>query len=318
MACVGEAFAPSAPEKGFYTSLAAGRTVHAYLVAGAEGSGKRAFAIEAARALLCENRRRDGSPCGACGPCTRAAAGVHPDLMIVSPVKAGIGVDEIRALLARLAITAYEGGNRVAIIENADKMTAQAQNALLKALEEPSPGIIFFLLATDSSQILPTVISRVRLMRMMPDADIAQRLMELGAGDDYAREISVLSGGALMRAKELYASPACLKGREKALSVLRLRGIADVPAAWQTLKDDKDIAQDILLWLECASADALRAQSGLGASIKIGGELSRFTFARLRSIMEEIVLVRKKLGSNVPWSVAVEPLLFMIAEGENE
>ena len=311
---------PLGPLEEFCGSLAANRAVHAYLVIGARGSGKHRFATEAARSVLCRDRTRDGQYCGVCGVCARTAAGSHPDWFDVRlpDKKASIGVEEIRGALEKLAVSAYEGGARVVIVHDAEKMTTQAQNALLKSLEEPGAEVTWFLLASDASLILSTILSRCRQVRILPSLGAADALASMGADDAYAREIDALSEGAMERARELYQSASFRQAREKALTMLSVRGGGRVPALWQSIKEDKDLAQEILLWLEGIAADGLRVSCGLQAKMVVTEKINDFTFSQWQGIINEIMQIRKKLGSNVPWNVAAEPLLWKIAEGESE
>lgn len=309
---------PSDPVKAFCDTLSKGRAVHAYLAAGPAGSGKRAFAREAARALLCKNRGPGGMYCGVCDACVRTGAGSHPDLIeLALPAKrASIGVDDIREALAKLAVVAYEGGGRAVIVDNADKLTPQAQNALLKSLEEPRGDLTWFLLTADPAVILPTVRSRCRQVVMPRAEGLAGELAAQGASREYAGEIAFLSGGAAGRARELYASEAFFACRAKAAAILSAGSAADVPDVWQSIRGEKEAAADILLWLEGFASDGLRAACGLPR--QMGNPCAHFTFARWKGIIDEIMLIRKKLGSNVPWATAVEPILWKIVEGETK
>ena len=123
-------------------SVQAGRIVHALLFTGPRGTGKHTAANLFAQAIFCTGADR---PCGACPACRRVLAGVHPDLHRVVPdEKNAIRVDAIRDLVDELSMRPYEGGYHVAIIDRADRMNANAQNALLKTLENPVGDVMFF------------------------------------------------------------------------------------------------------------------------------------------------------------------------------
>ena len=126
-------------------SVQAGRIVHALLFTGPHGSGKRTMARLFAQAMLCKGMGE--RPCGVCPACQRFENGTHPDVRVVKPEKKTIGVDEIRDLIDYLALRPYEGGRHIAIIEQADRMTPSAQNALLKTLESPTGDAMFFLVS---------------------------------------------------------------------------------------------------------------------------------------------------------------------------
>ena len=122
-------------------SVQAGRIVHALLFTGPAGTGKRTAANWFAQAMLCTGADK---PCGGCPACKRYLAGSHPDVRVLRPEKNVIKVDDIRDLIEYLSLRPYEGGWHVVIIEQADKMNASAQNALLKTLENPTGDAMFF------------------------------------------------------------------------------------------------------------------------------------------------------------------------------
>ncbi len=146
-----------------------GTASHAYILEGPKGSGKHTAVTLAAAALSCENRT-NGSfplPCGVCPVCGRILKGISADVISVSKEdKASIGVGKIRAIREDLYVTPNDSDKKVYVIEEADLMTPQAQNALLISLEEPPPFVTFFLLTENSEALLDTVKSRSVILRM--------------------------------------------------------------------------------------------------------------------------------------------------------
>jgi DNA polymerase-3 subunit delta' len=147
--------------------LAAGALAHALLLAGPQGLGKRAFAAALQATLLCRDRRPDGEACGRCRDCLLLAAGTHPDAARVTleprddgKLRTEILVEQARALSEYLAMTPMRGGHQVAIIDPADRLNANAANALLKTMEEPAPGRFLLLVADQPSRLPATVRSR--------------------------------------------------------------------------------------------------------------------------------------------------------------
>jgi DNA polymerase-3 subunit delta' len=143
------------------------------IFAGPPGAGKRETAIALAQSLNCTNPQtpnpesRISNPdlsvdaCGRCAACSRIARGVHPDVLVLEPGDTGlIRVDQVRDVIERAAYRPFEGKRRVAIIDDADALMPQAQNALLKTLEEPPPSSVFVLITTRPDVLLPTVQSR--------------------------------------------------------------------------------------------------------------------------------------------------------------
>ena len=150
------------------------RWPHALLLTGQRGIGKRALALELARALLCESPRAGGGACGECASCRYVAAGQHPDLRVVEPVTVDddgvatpvewITVDPIRALIDWAQLTSHRRVAKVAVIEPAERMNAAAANALLKTLEEPPPSTYLILVSAAPGRLPATVRSRCRRM----------------------------------------------------------------------------------------------------------------------------------------------------------
>lgn len=146
---------------------------HAYIIEGEEGSGKKTLAAYFAALAVCSN----GTACGSCPQCKQTISEVNPDITIVSADgKTSIGVDKIREVLGTIAYRAVHGGRRVFIIQDADLLTPQAQNALLKVIEEPPAGVLFLLLCRQRAQMLRTITSRTQTLRLspLPKEELAQ------------------------------------------------------------------------------------------------------------------------------------------------
>ncbi len=147
-----------------------GKLPHALLIDGPEGSGKMTFAKEIAAALNCENAksRVHDIPCGVCSTCKRIRKGGYTDVKVLAKAsdKATIGVEEIREFRTDMYLSATEGSYKVYIIDNAEKMTPAAQNALLIILEEPPKNVVILLLASGTDSILTTIKSRTQYVPM--------------------------------------------------------------------------------------------------------------------------------------------------------
>ena len=188
------------------------RPPHALLLVGPTGVGKMTLAMDLAAGLLCLAAEPADRPCTECAACRKVAHGNHPDLHLFAPEGAGqqIRVAQIQGLAADLALLPLEGRFRVAIIESAHRMNIDAQNALLKTLEEPPARVALILAADDSAGLLPTVVSRCARARLGPVATepITELLAERGLADAArAASLARLASGRPGVAMALAAQP---------------------------------------------------------------------------------------------------------------
>jgi DNA polymerase-3 subunit delta' len=150
-------------------ALALGRLPPSLLLTGPRGVGKRTLAMAVARALLCPNGA-GGDACERCPACHRSGKGLHPDLLVGEPEGATntLKIERIRDLVREIDGRPFEAASRAVLIDDAHCMTEQAQNALLKSLEEPPPTSHVFLITPSPQTLLPTIRSRCQTLRMGP------------------------------------------------------------------------------------------------------------------------------------------------------
>ncbi|MDQ3957370.1 MAG: DNA polymerase III subunit delta' [Actinomycetota bacterium] len=232
--------------------LQKGEVSHAWLLTGPRGAGKRGAAFAMAAALLCE--RGPGAACGECSGCTRALRGRHPDLHHVSPEGPIIPVDVIReAVIPEAARSPFEAVMKVFLVEDADRMNDAAQNALLKTLEEPQPDTVFVLVSDHEEEVLETIRSRCRVVRLDPVP--LQRLVELlmaeGASENEARRAAAFSEGDVEAARAA-AFDETTRGR-----VRTWRGI---PARLRSPLDALDAAAEVLAEAKAAAKEREKQQ----------------------------------------------------------
>lgn len=166
-----------------------GRLAHAYLFVGPEGVGKRLFAFELAKALLCEDPPADSplTACGQCPACLLVDAGTHPDLFqYAKPEDKNVfEIEAVRELCAGFGLKAARGHGKVAIVDDADDLTEQAANSFLKTLEEPPPGSVFILIGTALELQLQTIRSRCQPIRFAPlPSALVKQILERDAEID--------------------------------------------------------------------------------------------------------------------------------------
>lgn len=185
-----------------------GRLPHALLITGIPGIGKRLFAEAFLAALLCEGQGEGA--CGTCRGCRLLAAGSHPDRIAVQPEDEGkaIPVAAVRGLIERLALRPQYGPWQTALIEPAERMNANAANALLKTLEEPNPGTLLILVSARPSQLPATIRSRCQQITLTaPDAEAGRAWLAAQAPDaSDPGALLALCGGAPLAALELAAA----------------------------------------------------------------------------------------------------------------
>jgi DNA polymerase III subunit delta' len=257
-------------------ALARGALHHAYLFGGPVGVGKATAARLLAQAANCEQGGEDA--CGTCGPCRKIAHGAHPDVIELAEeramVKAGrweprggrtpskdVVVDQIRDLVDhRLALKRFEARRRFVVIDPADAMNPQAQNALLKTLEEPPEATTLVLVASSPDALLPTIRSRCARVAFapLPDALLARRLEAAGRTPEQARLAAALAGGSLARA--LAADAGRLAAEEGAVAAAAALDPDDASTWIQFARaqgEDREAARETCQLLEIWLRDAL-------------------------------------------------------------
>lgn len=196
---------------------------HAYILNGEDGSGKKLLANVFAKALECHND--EIKPCGKCISCMQADSGNQPDIKYVLHEKASIGVDDIRDQINNdIGIKPYSSHYKIYIVDDGEKMTEQAQNALLKTLEEPPSYGIIILLVDNINQLLPTILSRCVTLNLKPiSTDLIENyLMEEYKVPDYIAELSAsFSQGNVGKGIKYALSEEFLNMKEEVLHLLR-------------------------------------------------------------------------------------------------
>ncbi|CAN2169599.1 DNA polymerase III subunit delta' [Candidatus Nanopelagicaceae bacterium] len=209
---------------------------HAWVFTGPPGSGRSSAAVAFAQALVCSN-----SGCGSCNECRSAMAGSHPDVEIIRTEGLSIKVEEVRELLTRVAWAPSMGGWRVVVMEDADRLTESAANALLKAIEEPGNRTVWLLCAPTLHDVLPTIRSRCRHIQLHTPSDeaVAQVLINRdGISPEMATFAARVSQGHIGRAKYLALNESVRSNRSTIMHLpLQLNSLAAAFKAAQTLVD---------------------------------------------------------------------------------
>ncbi len=191
-------------------TLEQGKVSHFYLLSGPAGSGKHSLATRMAATILC---RAPGKPCGVCPACRKVAQGLHPDVRVWDePEKKSVSIDLVRAAREDLFLRPNESDYKISIFPRAQDLGVSAQNALLKALEEPPKSGVFLLLANNPEKLLPTVRSRCVELKLsaLPDSVLlpALRAEFPDAGETAIRAAAERGGGFLGQCRAILSGAA--------------------------------------------------------------------------------------------------------------
>ncbi len=298
---------------------------HAYLIQGESGSGKKMLASIFAKALQCEEQGIE--PCGRCQSCKQANSYNHPDICWVQHEKATIGVDDIRVQLNNdILIKPYSSRYKIYIIEDAEKMTEQAQNAMLKTIEEPPAYAIILLLTVNAKLLLPTILSRCILLNIRPVARkaVVQLLKEQHGIAGYMAEIAAdFADGVPGKAISYAQSLEFVTQKEDVLKVLRRLDKMPIEELYQKGKEwagKKQELPDIFSLMNLWFRDILVMKSTNGKARLVfreeEAELMRqaelFSYHNLDNCLEAIETMKQRMNANVNLEVSLELLLYTI------
>lgn len=308
----------------------AGKLSHAYLFTGARGMGKKTMALEICLSLFCRSADASGIPCGCCPECRRILSGNHPDIITVTHAKpATIGVDEIREQINNtVGIRPYSRIHKVYIIDEAEKMPPQAQNALLKTLEEPPEYVSMLILCSDEKKLLDTVLSRCVRIRMdrVPSEKIRDFLIsENGVDAETAAICAAFSDGNPGRAlalavsdefKNTYGKVLQLMKNSASMDASQLLGLSsELVSEGADLQDVLDLAalwyRDVMNMKVFGENGKFSFKGEKAALKKASAEMSGETAA---AVLAEIDKASQRLRANVNKELTMELLFIKIKE----
>ena len=304
------------------------RVSHAYILNGERGSGKKMLANLFAMTLLCETG--DNEPCGKCHSCKQAESGNHPDIIRVTHEKPNsISVDDIRTQVNNTVdIKPYQGPYKVYIIPQADMMTPQAQNAILKTIEEPPSYAVFLLLTENAETLLPTINSRCVMLKLrnIKDTLIKKYLMENLEIPDYKADMcTAFAQGNMGRAIMLANSDHFNEIREEAVQLLKhisemelneiVAAVKNISVYKLEITDYLDIImiwyRDVILYKATKEIDKVVFKDQL-QSIK--EQARKSSYEGIELILESLEKAKARLKANVNFDLVMELLFLTIKE----
>ena len=304
------------------------RVSHAYILNGERGSGKKMLANLFAMTLLCETG--DNEPCGKCHSCKQAESGNHPDIIRVTHEKPNsISVDDIRTQVNNTVdIKPYQGPYKVYIIPQADMMTPQAQNAILKTIEEPPSYAVFLLLTENAETLLPTINSRCVMLKLrnIKDTLIKKYLMENLEIPDYKADMcTAFAQGNMGRAIMLANSDHFTEIREEEVKLLKhisemelneiVAAVKNISVYKLEITDYLDIImiwyRDVLLYKATKEIDKVVFKDQL-QSIK--EQARKSSYEGIELILESLEKAKARLKANVNFDLVMELLFLTIKE----
>ncbi len=301
---------------------------HAYILTGEAGMGRKSLADAFALTLLCEKGGRE--PCMECHACRQVLSGNHPDLIHVTHEKPNsISVNDIREQINdTMLVRPYSSYYKIYIVDEAEKMTQQAQNALLKTIEEPPSYAVIILLTTNQDLFLPTILSRCVQLKLKPlkDSVVKSYLVQnrkVAEGD--AEVYAAFARGNLGKAIALSSSDDFRRLVQAVLGILRHVKDADISELLEDirrLKEDKLDIQECLDFMQLWYRDILMYkvtrdmnQLIFKDEFRLINEISKNSgYDGLEKILEAIEKAKVRLNANVNMDLTMELLLLVMKE----
>lgn len=306
-------------------SAASGRSSHAYLFLGGAGAGKRLIANTFAKALQCEGEKR---PCDRCKSCHAFNHGNHPDVIYFQPLKNGktYTIEDVREqLLETVDLKPFQYEKKIYIIEKADTLNIQSQNALLKTLEEPPAHAVFLLLAERAEAFLPTILSRVVVMKIRPLSaeTIADYLMQAGHLAEESHILSAYAQGRIGQALELVEDEGFREMRQDILGKLEALPSMSEGDAYLLAKDFEVYKNDLrfldimeLWYRDLLTAKSLREEGYLIQRDKKDAifRAAKEPAALLAKKAAAVRTARMRLAQNANFRLTMEVMLMDLKE----
>lgn len=303
---------------------------HAYIMNGEKGSGKKLLANLFAMSLQCQNREEDGDACGKCQSCKQAMNNNQPDIIKVTHEKPNtVSIDDIREQVNNdIVIKPYSSRYKIYIIADADMMSVQAQNAILKTIEEPPEYAIIMLLTENAETLLPTIRSRCVMLKLrnIKDQLVKKYLMEQMQVPDYKADVCVaFAQGNMGKAIMLATSEHFNEIKEEAVHLLRNINEMDLSELIEAVKrcmsykleitDYMDVIaiwyRDVLIYKATRNVDRVVFSDQLKY---IKDRASKSSYEGIEIILDALEKAKARMKANVNFELTMELLLLTIKE----
>lgn len=294
---------------------------HGYLLVGPRHVGKRTLAVNLAQALNCAGPE---PPCSQCQSCQRILEGKHADVIPVGlDSRTEIGIDDIRSLQRLANLPPYEGRCKVFIIDDADYLSIEAANSLLKILEEPPPRVVWILLTTDQKRLLPTIVSRCQTLelKLLPSERVQEVLVQsYNVEADKARLLTRLCHGRLGWALSALENDDVLQQRSQRIDKLASLLTASLEQRFayaqelaSQLSQNRRVGSEIIeSWLDWWR-DLMLIKGGCpGAIINVDYEVAleeqagKLKLSEIKDFLDKLSVLQQSISRNVNYRLALE------------
>ena len=291
--------------------LAKGKNIpHALLFSGIEKVGKKKVAVEFIKSIFCEKEK---GFCGECYSCRSIDSSSFPDLSIIESKDRNIEIEEVRDLQNRLSLKSYNNSLKVGIIDDAHLMRKDAQNALLKVLEEPKGDTLLILITSYPQMLLPTVRSRLEEIKfsIVSRKEIEDYLISLGAKEEKAKEIALISSGQIGKAIEFFNDEDKLNFFNKAvkdiISLIRSEMYKRFDFAKEFKENQDEIINVLDVWERFMRREILLKVYGNK------GSLENYSLKKTKEVIDELEKTKYLIeNTNVNKKLALENLLITL------
>ena len=316
-------------KKHLQTAIKTGNLSHAYIINGEYGSGRQTIASALAKTIQCQSKTDDTDACGVCTSCKQAESHNHPDIKYITHDKTSISVNDIREQLNNdISIKPYSSEYKIYIIPDANKMTEQAQNALLKTIEEPPVYAIIILLTENCDSLLPTIRSRCVTLAMNPvEKDKICTYLEnkFQLEPEQAQIAANYCQGNIGKAIRFASSSDFIEMKNQVLKLLKNLDSMDIASIIDTIKefsthknDINDYLDLLLLWYR----DVLMFKVTKDANLllysdeysAISEQATKRDYENIENIIAAIDKAKVRLKANVNFDVTIELMILAMKD----